>query len=232
MVPTKRLMTVIRFAALFTVCVMSRQSAQIAAAPVPPQDHADAALNIPCQADGLVLLLGTEIKEGDFVPVNEIVAVKIDGETKRFRRLKVGDKVEEGQVIGRLDDTLARLDVEVSKARLAAAEAKRRTAEKLRDDSKARLRILDEMQARARANVTAEEYRGAALNEARMIEEETAMAAEVKIATVQLKRSEHLLSQYEIRSVRGEVTAIVKRRGEAARAYETVVRIRPDEKDR
>jgi multidrug efflux pump subunit AcrA (membrane-fusion protein) len=225
-------MSVILFAALFAVCADPRRSPKIEAAPIPQESRPDAATNIPSQADGVVIVLGTEIKEGEFVPVNEIVAVKIDGETKRFRRLKVGDKVEEGQVIGRLDDSLARLDVEVAKAKLAAAESKQRAAENVRDEANTRMKVLEQLQVRAPGSVAPSEMREAQLSVVRYTEDAITAVAEVKVAAAQLKRAEYILTHYQIRAVRGEVVAILKRRGEAARAYETVVRIRPDDKEK
>ncbi len=194
----------------------------------PAESRPDDPINIPSQTDGIVLVLGTEIKDGDKVPANEVITVKIDGQDRRYRRLKVGDKVEEGQVIGRVDDRLARFEVEACTAHLKAAEERRKISELVRDEAMVRIRILRELCTKTPGSVSPEEMRGAETLVSTSTTEQILRAGEVKLAEVNVKKAELLLSQYEIRAVRGEVTAILKRRGEAVRAYETVVRIRAE----
>src|SRR5437016_8963195 len=49
--------------------------------------------------------------------------------------VKEGDKVEEGQVLARLDDRLAEADVKISEARVTACKADILASEKTRDES-------------------------------------------------------------------------------------------------
>src|SRR5262249_36711258 len=56
---------------------------------------------------GIILVLGTEINKGDQVPADRIVTI---GGVK-YRRLMVGDRVHEGEMLIRLDNRLAEADV-------------------------------------------------------------------------------------------------------------------------
>jgi RNA polymerase sigma factor (sigma-70 family) len=82
-----------------------------------------AVFNVPSQREGVLLVVGREVKAGAKTPANLLVTVKVDGEVKRYRRLRVGDMVEEGQLLARVDDRLARLDLEVQESKLEAAKA-------------------------------------------------------------------------------------------------------------
>ena len=109
-------------------CVLSAETKP------PAEPQLEDTINIPVRNDGIVLVLGREIKDGEKVPANAIITVRIDGQDRRYRRLKVGDRVEEGQVIGRLDDRLVRMDVEVSKVHLATAKSRLNYHQKRIDD--------------------------------------------------------------------------------------------------
>src|SRR5262249_30233736 len=80
-------------------------------------------LRVPSQHDGILLMVGTEIKDGEKVPEDQVVSVKIGGETRKYRKLREGDAVEEGQLLGLVDDTLAREELAIKKAKLDAAKA-------------------------------------------------------------------------------------------------------------
>ncbi len=113
--------------------------------PAPPKEAPDDIVNIPAQRDGQVLMIGTEIKDGEIVPADDIITIKTDGKERRFRRLKVGDKVAEGQLIGLLDDRLARLEVQSRKAKVQAAEADRLASEKTKDVAAEELKRLQRL---------------------------------------------------------------------------------------
>ena len=80
-------------------------------------------VDVPAQRDGILVLVGTEIKEGEKVPEGQRIAVRIDGQQRQYRRLRVGDKVVEGQLLARLDDRLARDELQIAEARIVAREA-------------------------------------------------------------------------------------------------------------
>src|SRR5439155_20212658 len=97
-----------------------------------------ALIRVPSQRDGIVRVIGTEIKEGEKVPLGQTITVKVDGEKKKYRRLKKGDSVEDAQLLALLDDELARADVDIKAAKLNSAHAEFRVAENARDEARAR----------------------------------------------------------------------------------------------
>jgi RNA polymerase sigma factor (sigma-70 family) len=196
------------------------------AAPVP--ENRPVVVNLPARRDGVLLFIGTEIKDGDPVAPEDVVSVRIDGEAKKFRRLKEGDKVEDGQLLARLDDRLARDDVEVQKAKLEAAEADMRAVTKTKEEARVRLGRVAELNKQNLAG--AEELRAANLTWERYTEEEKAKAALVKQAKRQVQSAETVVEMHEIRAVRGTIKAILKQPHEAVKSLETVFQIQTDGK--
>ena len=94
--------------------------------------------SVRIEHDGIIRVIGTEIKQGEKVPPERIVTIKIDDEVKKYRRLKKRDTVEEGQLLAQLDDDLARGDVAIQEAKVKTAEADKLAAEKTRDEAKSR----------------------------------------------------------------------------------------------
>jgi RNA polymerase sigma factor (sigma-70 family) len=199
-----------------------------AKAPTPPPERPADVVDISAERDGRLVLLGTEIKDGDKVQAEDVVTTMIDGKVCRFRRLNVGDRVEDGQFIGQIDDELARIEVARAKAKVRAAEADRVAAEKTRDEARARLNALDELRLKTPGSVSPEEYRGAELTQVRFAQEEIAKAAQVRAAELDVAAAEKLLALHQIRAVRGEIKAILIRPGQSVKAGDTVVRIRVD----
>ena len=115
-------------------------------------------------------------------------------------------------MIGRLDDRIARIDVEVSQAELAATGAKKKLAQKMVEEATTRMKILEEQERRTSGSVQRDEMRAAILNVIKFGQEVLVGEAEVKIAEANVKRAQTVASRFEIRAVRGVVTDIVKRR--------------------
>src|SRR5437899_3057171 len=141
-----------------------------------------------------MLLIGTEIKEGEKVAPDRIVTVKIDGQPKSYRRLSRGDKVEEGQLLARLDDRLARAELRSKKAKLESANADLKAADKTVQEAKARWER--DKQAGASAvevrisNVTYEKCRAEVVSKKKAID----------VAQVELDQAQVVLEIHEIRS--------------------------------
>jgi RNA polymerase sigma factor (sigma-70 family) len=181
-------------------------------------------LHVGSQRDGILLVVGTEIKEGEKVPADRVVTIKTDGGEKKYRRLREGDLVEEGQLLARLDDRLARLDVQVQQIKLESAEAALGAAVKLREGAARRSQRLSELS--GKLAVAEEEVQTAKLDLERAAADEQVKAATVKQAQVELKAGQTMLEMYEIRSpIRGVIRAVLKDRGEAVRSLDTVVEI-------
>ncbi len=181
-------------------------------------------VNVPSQRDGVLLVVGTEIKDGAKVPKDRLLTVKRDGRATTYRRLREGDAVEEGQLLARVDDRLARIDLDVAKSKLEGAMADMNAAGRSKEEA-ARRYQLDLKSPAAVPEVTLSTDK---LNAERYAEEEKSKAAGVRVAEEQVMAAQAVLEMYEIRSpVRGTVKAILKSRGEAVKSLETVVRIQP-----
>ena len=187
-------------------------------------------INVPSQRDGVLLVVGTDLKEGAKVPADQLVTIKDGGQTKTYRRLREGDVVEEGQLLARVDDRLARLDVDVARSKLDAARAELVTAVKSKEEADHRYQALTKL--RAAAAVSEEELDVAKLNTERYAGEVEVKEAELRQVETGLRSAETVLEMYEIRSpVHGVVKAVLKSRGEAVKSLETVVQIQEKAKD-
>jgi RNA polymerase sigma factor (sigma-70 family) len=195
-------------------------------APVP--ENKSVVVNIPAQRDGILLFIATEIKEGEEVPADQIVTIKVDGETKKYRRLKEGDKVEDGQLLARVDDRLARDDVAIKEAKLEVAEAELRAATKSEDEAKGRFARVQALQ--AKNAVGQDEFAAAKLTWERYVEEVSAKSAVVKQAKREVKSAQTIVEMHEIRAVRGTIKAILKQPREAVKSLETVFQIQTEGK--
>lgn len=186
--------------------------------------------DVPSQRDGVLMVIGTEIKDGEQVPPHELIQVKVEEATKRFRRLKEGDSVQGEQLLAIVDDTLARAEVGIKVAKLGSAKADLKVAEKTRDEANERWatqkRLFGGNDTRGLRATTAEDLRGARLTYERYVEEYVSKAEAIRVAEQELNQARKTLSMYEIRpKVSGIVKAISKHRGEAVKSLEPVLQI-------
>jgi RNA polymerase sigma factor (sigma-70 family) len=197
-----------------------------APAALPPKDPV--LIRVGSEVDGVLELVGTEVKKGEKVDPARVVTVRVGGEPKKYRRLREGDAVEEGQLLARLDDGLAREEVDARIAALEAAEAEGRAAVKTKDEASRRVAEMDARRkvGGARA-VSVEEYQGALLVVARYNEEVIVSAARARRAKAELGAARTVLALYELRSpVGGVIETIARAPGEAVQTGETVVVVR------
>jgi RNA polymerase sigma factor (sigma-70 family) len=193
------------------------------------RSDATAGFNVPAQREGVLLVVGTEAKKGAKIPSNLLIMVKGDGEVKTYRRLRVGDRIEEGQLLARVDDRLPRLELEVQKSKLEAAEADLAAVSQAKTASEQRLRRFDKL---GSAFVEEREIFAAKSAVDQATEGVKSKQALVRQAQAGLKEAQIVLEMYEIHSpVRGVVKAILKSRGEAVKSLETVVQIQEMRKD-
>ena len=182
-------------------------------------------VEVPSPLDGILLVIGTEVRKGEKLPPGQVVTVKVGNETKQYRRLQEGDTVEEGQLLARLDDRLARQELEASRARVAIAEADYEAAAASAKEAEARLQRLTNL--RQNKVIQEAEVAAAALTKNRYLAEKASKEAGVAVARARLKREEITCQMHEIRSpVRGVIRRIYKRPGEAVKALEPVFQVR------
>jgi WD40 repeat protein len=185
--------------------------------------------DVPSQRDGVLLFIGTEIREGEPVPSHEVVEVKLGDETKKFRRLKEGDAVQADQLVALVDETLARAEEAIKKAKVKSAEADQVASEKTREEAKSRydtqLKLYYSNQGGIRAT-SKEDMTGALLTWNKYIYETISKDEAIKVAKQELAEAQKTLAMYEIRpKIDGIVKAILKHPGEAVKSLEPVLKI-------
>lgn len=187
-------------------------------------------VKVSTQREGILALVGTELKEGEKVPADEMVTSIIGNEPKKFRRLKVGDRVEANQLLGRVDDRLARDEMAIKEKKLAAAEADLGISEKTRDEAKARYDTQVELE-RGRAT-SIQEVRAAKLALEKYTYEVVSKKLAIQVAQAELNQAHTVVQMHEIRCpvLRGVIKSIARHPGEAVQSLETVFVIQPDEK--
>jgi multidrug resistance efflux pump len=147
-------------------------------------------------------------------------------ETKAYRKLEVGDRVEEGQLLALVDPVLALDELAVKIAKLDAAEAERRASEKTRDEYRKRWENMRDGSRRTPGAFAQDDIRAAELQYQRYLEEEIHKAAVVRQAQRELSAALTVLRMHEVRSsLRGVVRRIDKHRGEAVKNLEPVLLI-------
>src|SRR6202011_1027973 len=97
--------------------------------------------DVPAMHDGALLFLGTELKPGEEekLPPGKIITVEIGKQKKKFRELVEDDEVEEGQLLGILDDRLARDELAIKTGKIDVAKADWEAAVKTREEYRQRL---------------------------------------------------------------------------------------------
>jgi RNA polymerase sigma factor (sigma-70 family) len=181
-------------------------------------------LKVASPVEGVIAVVGREVKKGETLPADQIVSLRTREGVKKYRLLREGDRVEAGQVLAVLDDRLARNELAIQKAKLVAAQADFEAARKTEMEAQARLDRQDAL--RAQNFVSPDDYAAAVLTRDRYQAEAKAKKAGVEVATLAVERAEIELDKHTIRSpVRGVVTAIYRQPGEAVRGLDPVVQI-------
>jgi hypothetical protein len=99
-------------------------------------------VEIPSRFDGIVLLIGREVRQGEEVPADQLFTVRIGEVARKYRRLEVGDAVEAGEVLARLDDLLVRDELVLKKQKVSAAETGWKATLKTRDEAEQRYQTM------------------------------------------------------------------------------------------
>jgi multidrug efflux pump subunit AcrA (membrane-fusion protein) len=193
------------------------------------RDESHSLIDVPSRVDGVLLVLGTEIKEGEKVSAGRLVTIKTVPEAKAYRRLRIGDAVEEGQLLARLDDQLARDELAIKLQQVEAARAHHQAAEKSRDEAEQRYLTMQRLyQNGVKSAVSLEDVRGAKLTWDNYFYDAIARREAIKQAEAEARMAETRVRMHEIRSpVSGVITKLYRHRGEAARAYDPVLQILP-----
>jgi RNA polymerase sigma factor (sigma-70 family) len=183
-------------------------------------------VDVPSRVDGIVLFLGTEVRKGEKAAERDAVKWVGAPAGQALRRLRVGDRVTEGQLLAVIDDRLARLEVSRAERKLEAAKANYAAARVTNKEAQGRIARLEELKKHVGRIVSDDEIAAAYLVRDRYFQEEVSKKEEVTLAQADLQKAQLLLEMHQVRSpVRGTVVSIFKHRGEAVRQYEPVLRI-------
>jgi len=170
-----------------------------------------------------MLFLGTPLRPGDKVPEKRIGSAKMDGKLIWYRKLRIGDAIEEGQILGRLEDRLSHLDADTKEAKVAAALTDQQAAEALCFEARERYGVQERLINSGRFCGGLDDLRFAKMAYDRCNTDVRNKEQAVVVARLELKQARAVLDSYEIRSrVRGIIKAIHKHPGEAVRKLETV----------
>jgi multidrug efflux pump subunit AcrA (membrane-fusion protein) len=186
---------------------------------------------VPCAREGIVEFLGIAVRPGTATAASSEKEIEIDGKKFKYRPLRVGDLVEAGEVIGRLEDSQARTEVKIRQSRVTVAEADKASSAATREEANRRLQDERDRIAKIHHSISIEELRHRDRTYSRYVFEEKAKEAAVDLAKTELANAQKVLDSYLIRSTaRGIVRRIHKHPGEAIRKLETIVTLQLLEK--
>jgi WD40 repeat protein len=166
-------------------------------------------------------------KKGDPILTDRM---RVGKQVKEFRKLQIGDRVEEGQMLALVNPALAVAGLAKEVAKLNAAEADRRASEKTMHEAKTRYESMRASKSRLDISVSKEEYRMAHLTWERYIEESLAKGSAVVEAKMAVDEAIKVLAMHEIRSsIPGIVREVYRHRGESVKNLESVLQLQnPD----
>lgn len=184
---------------------------------------------VPARREGVIAFVGRVIGKSDKVDSKSVRKAEVGGVIVEYERLREGQRVTRGQVLGRIDDTLARQEMRIKEAKLQAAEAELRASKATENEAKVRyergLKLLE------KGAIGKEEVEGFRLTLERYVEETRGKTASVTVARHEVEQAATLVQMHEIRSpADGVLQAILKRDGEAVRQFDPVFRIKVEEK--
>jgi multidrug efflux pump subunit AcrA (membrane-fusion protein) len=180
--------------------------------------------------DGILFSVGTEVKKG---APGRTFKVRVSDEMRTYRRLRVGDRVKKGQMLGHFDDRRAHYEVDLKGVRFDFAEADYKAAAEKAREAEARFTRLEDIQRKLRDPLLfKEDHDAAVLSRDQLREEEVSKKKLAIMAALELSQAQLVLEGCVIRSpADGVLRAIRKHPGEAVRKLETVFEIEITERD-
>ncbi len=213
-----------------------------------------ATAEVSTEREGRIVVIGTELKEGEKVADKDRVTVTVgflavhtgdeayvpykEGdpflpgklfiaqEKRTYRKLHVGAAVEAGQLIALVDSTPQLNEVALKIAKLETAESEWQASIETKGEATRRAQASELLWSKGKGFISEDIYRADLFNRDRYIEEEKGRHATLRAAKEDLAAALTILKMYEIHSSEsGFIREILKRPGEAIRAFEPVVRL-------
>jgi multidrug efflux pump subunit AcrA (membrane-fusion protein) len=147
-----------------------------------------------------------------------------------LRRLDIGDRVREGQLLGIVNPALAREDLVIKQEKVQGALADVDAARAFKEESDRALKAMRSQRAAISKSVTDDEFGRAVATLERYKEEEKAKRAAMKVTQRELSQAWVTLTMYDVRaSIDGVIKSIYKYPGEAVKNLDPVLQIQnPD----
>src|SRR5262249_25938659 len=168
------------------------------------------------------------VKEGESVDAVDLLIIQ---QHKRLRRLTVGDKVKEGQILALVDPRMALAELASKKAKVIASRADHDASAKTAGEARSRYDTQVVLyNSRAGRATSREDVDGARLTWERYVSEAISKEQAITLATEEMNQAQTALEMQIIRSkINGVIKAIYKNRGDAVKNLESVLLIQdPD----
>lgn len=181
---------------------------------------------LAAQREGTLIAIGTP-SEGKVVAGAGFV-IDLAGHAQAYRTIREGDAVEAGQILGQIDDRLARTDLEAARARLQVAEEAVNLAQKSLETAKLQLQRVEQMG--NKQLISKEQMETTVLAVERQKIEVRTKELEIWTLRTEVARAQAIVEMHVIRSpVKGRLETILKKQGEMVRAFDPVFRVVPDD---
>jgi WD40 repeat protein len=182
--------------------------------------------DVPSLRDGVLLFVGTEIDAGQVIPADQVITIQVAEQTKRYRRLKEGDRVQAGQLLACLDDRLARDEWASKQAHVTASRADLEAAIRASDEAKNRYDTQVRLRYDGRGATSDEDLRTARLAWDKAAFEAVSLRESVTLAEREASQAETILHMHQLRStIDGVIHTILRKPGESVKALEPVVQV-------
>ncbi len=186
--------------------------------------------NVPSKNPGRLLYYCTDIQPGEARPPEDQI-IKHPRTHKEYRRLKEGDAIKPGQLIGFLDDKLAAANMQIEVATQTANEAKKEAAIQLRVASDEEYQMYLRLW-KSGAGSESDVRRGKAQYQ-RAVADVADAEGQLLKSKEEFNKARVVLDEHEVRStIGGVVQRFYRRPGESVKELEPVAEIRNDNKAR
>ena len=175
-------------------------------------------VDVPTKEDGTIEWLGVEIKGKQNNPPADLFDHVRSG--KQYRRLRIGDRVNKGDVIALLNDDRAVIEDSIANSNIKGAEAQVRAAADAIKYYEANVEI------EVKANSSKAAIVGAQASLAKAIQEKAAKEWDVHRYEGEKQKADEKLRNHSIKApITGEVIQLLKQVGEGVKASEPVLQI-------
>src|SRR5262249_13336113 len=100
---------------------------------------------VPARQQGVIEVVGREVRPGEKVPADKLINVH----GKQYVRLVEGDSIRKGELLARIDDALASVDVDIKVAKVNSSQAEWKSSRATKEEAKTRYEALLDLERRA-----------------------------------------------------------------------------------